>query len=132
MTVRRMVTVGMLVLAVPEVAPAQTYPGVFGRRLLISDAGTETQRKIVVKIVNAGLDVAAMDPLTNGVLLHVYNSAGTSDSVCLLLPASGWTATGSGFRYADPTSANGPCQVALLRKAKVFKAICKATKSPIG
>jgi len=131
MAVRWMVAVGVLVLAAPVVARAQAYSGVYGKRLLISDAGSEAQRKIVVKIVNAGLEVTAMDPPTNGVLLHVYNSAGTSDSACMPLPAAGWTATASGFRYADPTSANGPCQVAVLRKAKVFKAVCKATKSPI-
>src|SRR5262245_31527524 len=110
---RWMVAVGMLVVAATG-APAQLYPGVYGKKLLIADPGGETERKIVVKIVNAGLDVAGMDPLTNGILLHVYNSAGGSDSVCLPLPASGWKAAGSGLRYTDPTSANGPCQVALL------------------
>ena len=132
MMARWTIAVGMLVLAAAGVAQAQQYPGVFGKRLLILDPGSETQRKIIVKIVNAGLDVAGIAPLTNGVILHVYNSAGTSDSACLPLPASGWKAAGSGFRYTDPTGANGPCHVALLRKAKVFKAICKATKSPIA
>ena len=127
---RWMVAVAMLVLASPAVTPAQQYPGVYGRKLLITDSGNETQRKILVKIVN-GLDVAGMAPLTNGLFLHVYNSAGTSDSVCLSLPASGWKAAGSGFRYKDATGANGPCHVALLRKAKVFKAVCTAARSPI-
>ena len=131
MAVRWMVAVAMMVFAAAGVASAQQYPGVYGRKLLISDPGSETQRKIVVKIVNAGLDVAGIDPLANGLFLHVYNSAGTSDSVCYSLPASGWKAAGSGFRYTDPTAANGPCHVALLRNAKVFKAVCKATKSPI-
>jgi hypothetical protein len=131
MAVRWMVLVALLVLAAPGVAPAQQFPGVYGRKLLISDPGGETERKIVVKIVNANLDVAGIAPLTNGVFLHVYNSAGTSDSVCYSLPASGWKAAGSGFRYTDPTAANGPCHVAILRRAKLFKAVCKATKSPI-
>jgi hypothetical protein len=131
MAVRWLMAVAVLVLAAPAAGPAQTYPGVFGRKLLITDAGTETQRRILVKIVNAGLLATEMDPPTNGVLLHVYNSAGTSDSACMPLPATGWTATASGFRYSDPTGANGPCKIAVLKKARIFKAICTATKHPI-
>lgn len=131
MAVRWLAAVAVVVLTMPTPGRAQTYPGVYGRKLLISDAGSETQRKIAVKIVNAGLEATTMDPPTNGVFLHVYNSAGTSDSACMALPATGWTATTSGFRYSDPTSANGPCRVAFLKKAKVFKAVCKATRSPI-
>ena len=129
MAVRWLVVV--LLLVVPTIGRAQTYPGVFGRKLLITDAGSEAQRTILVKIFNAGLEVTAMDPPSNGVFLHVYNSAGTSDSACMALPASGWTATAWGFRYSDPTSANGPCKVAVLKRARIFKAICKATQSPI-
>lgn len=129
MVVRWMTAVAVLVLA--ATAQAQTYPGIYGKRLLISDAGSETQRKIIVKIVNRDLDVASMNLPVNGLFLHVYNSAGTGDSVCMALPASGWTTAGSGFRYLDATSANGPCRVASLRKAKVFKAVCTAKTSPI-
>ena len=120
MAVRWMTAVAVLVLGMPVMAPAQEFPGVYGKKLLITDAGSESQRKIIVKIVNAGLEAATMDPPTNGLLLHVYNSAGTSDSACMPLPASGWTAIGSGFRYLDPQSANGPCTVAFLKKAKLF------------
>ena len=131
MAVRWLAAVAVLVMGMPVMARAQQYPGVYGKKLLISDAGSDSQRKIVVKIVNAGLDVAAMDPPTNGVFLHVYNSAGTSDSACMPLPASGWTANASGFRYADPTAANGPCRVAILKHARTFKAVCTARQSPI-
>ena len=131
MAVRWMTAVAVLVLGMPVMARAQEFPGVYGKKLLITDAGSESQRKIIVKIVNAGLEAATMDPPTNGLLLHVYNSAGTSDSACMPLPASGWTAIGSGYRYLDPTSANGPCRVAFLKKAKLFKAVCTSKRSPI-
>jgi hypothetical protein len=131
MAVRWLAAVAVLVLGMPAMGRAQQFPGVYGRKLLISDAGSESQRKIVVKIVNAGLDTATMNPPANGLFLHVYNSAGTSDSACMPLPASGWKASGSGFRYSDPTSANGPCRVAVVKRAKLFKAVCTATRSPI-
>ena len=131
MAVRRLAAVAVLVLGIPAMARAQQFPGVYGKKLLITDAGSESQRKIIVKIVNAGLEVATMDPPTNGLFLHVYNSAGTSDSACMPLPASGWTAIGSGYRYLDPQSANGPCKVAFLKKAKLFKAVCASKRSPI-
>jgi hypothetical protein len=131
MAVRWVTAVGVLVLGIPAMAGAQQFPGVYGKKLLISDAGSESQRKIVVKIVNKDLEVATMNPPVNGLFLHVYNSAGTSDSACMPLPASGWTAIGSGYRYLDATYANGPCKVAFLKKAKLFKAVCTSKQSPI-
>ena len=131
MAVRWMAAVAVLVLGIPAAGWAQTYPGVYGRKLLITDSGNESNRKILVKIVNANLEVAAMDPLTNGLFLHVYNSAGHADSACMPLPASGWRAIGSGFVYLDPTSANGPCKIAFLKREKLFKAVCTAKQAPI-
>lgn len=132
MAVRWMAAAVVLVLATAVGAGAQTTPGVYGRALRITDGPDPAKRRIYVKVWNRkGLDAAAMDLATNGLFLHVYNSAGTSDSVCFSLPATGWTASGSGFRYRDLESANGPCRVAALRKGTTFKAVCTATRSPI-
>jgi hypothetical protein len=112
---------------------------VSGRKLVIKDTGGPTQRSIALKSIdthirsNPGIGV---DPVANGAYLQVYNSAGSGESACLPLPASGWTTRGDPagptHRYSDASFANGPCKVASVGDFTKIKLVCKASVQPIG
>lgn len=121
----------VLVLATSAPSAAQTMLSLFGKKLLIRDGKVETNRKIVVAMTGLVIDAAAIDPVTNGAVLHVFNSAGTADSACMSLPASGWKASGSALTYEDPGYTNGPCRLVKVKTSKFVKAVCKAKVQPI-
>jgi len=54
------------------------------------------------------------NPITNGASFNVV--IGGDGSQCMTMPASGWSAIGTqGFKYKDPSLANGPVKIALIK-----------------
>ena len=56
------------------------------------------------------------DPTVNGAKFRIKLTPGGDQ--CVTMPASGWVGLGTfGFKYKDPTLANGPVKAALIKKA---------------
>jgi hypothetical protein len=54
------------------------------------------------------------NPITNGASFNVV--IGGDGTQCMTMPASGWSVIGTqGFKYKDPSLANGPVKVALIK-----------------
>jgi len=110
-----------------------------GDRVSVRDDADPTHRRIDVMSKTSVISTApgiSLDPITNGAWLQVYNATGTGESVCLSLPAGGWSATGApstpGLRYRDTAAAYGPCSRAELRHGKQLKVSCLARAHPIA
>ena len=68
--------------------------------------------------------VASIDPMTDGVTVHVFNSAGGRDSACFTLPAMNWWVTSKGFKYRDAGLLSSPVATATLRDG-LFRLVAK-------
>jgi hypothetical protein len=110
------------------------------KNVSIKDASNPSRRRVTFRSVDPVLSTSpavGVDPTADGGFLHVYNADGTGDSACFALPAGGWSASGDPahplFVYHDPTFANGPCRVAMVRGGKVplLRAACSAGTQPI-
>ncbi len=53
------------------------------------------------------------DPSVAGATLRVTVDSSTQ---CFVMPSSGWSAIGAGFKYKDPTGSQGPVKVAFIKK----------------
>jgi hypothetical protein len=118
------VLLGGIAFAADQLVPAKI--------LLVKDkAGDPTKRKIAFKVKqNASAATVVGDPTVSGATLRVALTPGGDQ--CFSLPASGWTPISTiGFKYKDPTLANGPVKVGSIKKtpAGVFliKAILKGS-----
>jgi hypothetical protein len=115
-------------LALPSQA-ADTYAP--SKLFLMKDPGSEEAKKIVWKIKDKdylGGEVSIVgDPVTNGATLRVTLLVSTHCSQppcdegggdqCFDLPASGWSPISSlGFKYKDKGLANGPVQLASVKR----------------
>jgi 6-phosphogluconolactonase (cycloisomerase 2 family) len=116
----------------PGSPPPGTAQPISGALLLIAD---HSAKKRAVVFTSKDPSVGGIDPLANGAVLQVFNDAVTSDSVCLDLPAAGWSAKGKGakrtLRYRDKRSARGPCRLAAVKDGKVLHVACRAKRKPI-
>ena len=87
-----------------------------GKLLLVKNPnGTPPKRKINLKVIEPGsASTVVGDPVANGAKLKVKLDANTD---CYNLPASGWSPISTiGFKYKDPSGANGPVKVAQIKK----------------
>jgi 6-phosphogluconolactonase (cycloisomerase 2 family) len=113
--------------------PGAAQP-ISGALLLIADRGAK-KRAVVFTSKDASVGGSGIDPLANGAVLHVFNTGITSDSVCLDLPAAGWSTKGKGakrtLRYRDKRSTRGPCRLAAVKEGKVLHVACRAKRKPI-
>jgi hypothetical protein len=76
-----------------------------------------TKRKITFKVKeNASAATVVGDPIASGgATFHVVLSPGGDQ--CFTLPASGWSPVSDiGFKYKDPSLANGAVKVAMIKK----------------
>jgi hypothetical protein len=78
---------------------------------------------------------SGIDPVADGAFLHVFNDAGTGDSACFRLPASGWVRKGKTatptFKYEDKSFTHGPCKVSVVKDAKLLRLVCLSKGQPI-
>jgi hypothetical protein len=112
---------------------------VSGAKLLVTDTGAPTRRRITFRTTDAAIDTSAatgIDPVADGAFLHIYNASGGSDAVCLPLPAGNWSARGNPatptYRYTDRTFAAGPCRGGVARHGTRLRIACTAMTQPIG
>ena len=101
-------------LASTALAANQLVPA---KILLVKDKpGDPTKRKISFKVKeNASSATVVGDPTVSGATFHVVLTPGGDQ--CFTLPASGWSPISDlGFKYKDPTLANGAVKVASIKK----------------
>jgi hypothetical protein len=112
-----------------------------GKRLVVVDNPVPTRRRIVFNSPDRNVSTTpgvAPNPLVDGAFVQVFNASGTGESVCIPLPAAGWTTTGPPetpvYLYRDATGAHGPCHQATLRggKSPMVKVACRAKHQPIA
>jgi hypothetical protein len=112
-----------------------------GKTLLIKDDAHATTHRTIVFVSN-DLKIGAMlgmgiDLLADGASLQVYNTSGTSESVCINLPtiSGAWKTTGKGksfgYKYKDAHFSNGPCNAAIVKHG-LLKVSCVAKTKPIN
>jgi hypothetical protein len=87
--------------------------GAAAKKLLVK-APPSGNKKIVYLSKNTTATVVG-DPVANGATFTIALTPGGTQ--CMSLPASGWSPISTlGFKYKDPTLANGPVKVALIKK----------------
>ncbi|HSP95734.1 MAG TPA: PQQ-binding-like beta-propeller repeat protein [Candidatus Dormibacteraeota bacterium] len=109
--------------------------GIPARKLLVSDPGDQTRRRLNFVASRADLVVPAEtstgDPTVGGAQLELLNPT-TGEHAVIPLPASHWTQrapfdhAGRGYQYTDHTGSAGPCRSVLLTPHSV-KAKCVGT-----
>jgi hypothetical protein len=95
-----------------------------GRKLSIRDRAVGPTLGVVFQSRDPRVATAGVDPTRDGARLHLFNSAGGSDSACFDLVAANWRASGGAYKYADRALAASPVKGAML-KAGVFKVVAK-------
>ena len=86
--------------------------GAAAKKLLVKNPPSGN-KKIVYLSKNQSSTVVG-DPSLNGATFAIALTPGGTQ--CVSLPAGGWTTTPVGFKYKDPTLANGPVKVALIKE----------------
>ena len=84
--------------------------------LLVKNAPSGT-RKVLYKAQN-GSNTVVGNPMTNGTgaTFNLQLVDGGTQTQCFSMPASGWSAISTlGFKYADPSLANGPVKSAQIK-----------------
>ena len=89
-----------------------TQQGAAAKKLLVKSP-TSGNKKLVYLSKNTTSTVFG-DPTLNGASFNIVLTPGGTQ--CISLPSSGWTSNPVGFKYKDPTLANGPVKVALIKK----------------
>lgn len=94
--------------------------------LLVRNPSGPESRKIVYKVKELTTSNTVVgDPVTNGAKLRVTLTPGGDQ--CFNMPASGWSAISTlGFKYNDPSFANGPVRVASIKKTPSGTFLIKA------
>jgi polyhydroxybutyrate depolymerase len=116
--------------SLPE-APAPLASLVEGKKLLLKDGPDATKRKLELSVKDPDVELGAIDPTQDGAALQVYNTGGSGESLCALLPAAGWSRKGAGFAYKDKAGANGPCQSASLKQGSLAVS-CSGKRQPLA
>jgi hypothetical protein len=107
---------------------AATGTPISGRKLLIKDRAAGPTTSIQFQSKAGAISIAAADPRANDAYVHVFNSAGGTDSACFHLPGTGWRLTHSGFQYKDSALAASPVRTASFRNGVLqFTASGKGT-----
>ena len=120
-------------LLLPVATRAADHP-VLGSRLVVKNPGAPEQRRISVKAREAGSDDAIVgDPVANGAMLTIQINHGTSDRQTYNLPAGSWSGDATtGFKYNDPTGADGPVAAATMKKTNGVFQIKVAIAGKLG
>ena len=85
--------------------------GAAAKKLLVKNPPSGN-KKIVYLSKNTTGTVEG-DPSLNGATFTISLTPG--GTLCVTLPASGWSTTNVGFKYKDPQLTNGPVKVALIK-----------------
>jgi len=128
--------------------PAGTDRPLAGKKLVLKDNPSDlAKRKVMVLSIDAAIELgagngSADDPRRGGGSLHVRTGGGCGASGVTAcddtygLPASGWKLVGRrpnrGYRYSDPTQANGPIKAVILKTGKPRRLKITGTGSGLG
>jgi hypothetical protein len=110
-----------------------------GSRFELRDGPSPSDRRVILRVrdrIVATRPGAGLDPTVDATFLHVFNSDGSGEAVCLPLPAGGWTVRGRPekptYVYSDPGYAYGPCRNARVRDGSSLSVTCDASVQPIA
>jgi Big-like domain-containing protein len=87
-----------------------------GRKLSIRDRAVGPTLGVTFQSRDSGISAAGVDPTIDGAYVHVFNSAGGTDSACFHLASTKWRASRGVFKYRDATLAASPVKAAMLRR----------------
>lgn len=113
---RRIVLAALAVMISAGLVFSADQPKPAKKLLVKNPPAGATKRKIVYKVKeNASTNTVVGDPVTDGATLRIVLSPGGDQ--CFTMPSSGWSTISSlGFKYKDPTLANGAVKVASIKK----------------
>jgi len=86
-----------------------------GKRLVIKDRAIGPTLSVFFKSQDPQISTAGIDPTVDGAYLHVFNSAGGTDSACFHLVSTNWRSTRGVLRYKDTALAASPVKIAALK-----------------
>ena len=86
-----------------------------GVRLLIKDRAVGPTLGVTFQSKDPLVTSTGVDPVTDGAYLHVFNSAGGTDSACFHLASANWRLVHGAFKYKDTALAASPVKVATLK-----------------
>ncbi len=90
-----------------------------GTRLLIKDRAVGPTTTIVFQSKDAAATTAGLDPRLDGAYLHVFNSAGGTDSACFHLAGAHWRLSRDTFRYKDAEQVASPVKTATFKNGRL-------------
>jgi len=112
---------GSITVYVGVDAPPGGEP-ISAKKLSIKDnAQDSSKRRISFQSRDSAISTISIDPSVDGAYVHVFNSAGGSDSACFYLPPGGnWRALSGGtYRYADSSLAMSPVRAATVGNGRL-------------
>jgi hypothetical protein len=109
---RKYLALGIAAIFVSGGLALAAQQGAAAKKLLVKNPPSGN-KKIVYLSKNQTSTVVG-DPVANGATFTISLTPGGTQ--CVNLPASGWEATNVGFKYKDPSLANGPVKVALIKQ----------------
>ena len=86
-----------------------------GKKLSIRDKAVGPTVSMTFRSKDPSLSPAGIDPSVDGAYVHVFNSAGGTDSSCFHLPAANWQLVNGSFKYKDRMLAASPVKTATLK-----------------
>ncbi len=90
-----------------------------GKRLTIKDKAVGPTTGIVFNSRDLLLTTAGTNPTVNGAYVHVFNSAGGTDSACFHLPSTNWLLSRGTFRYKDRALTASPVKTATFKNGRL-------------
>jgi hypothetical protein len=106
--------VGMLIVSASAFGADHS---ILGRSLVVRSNGPEVTRTVVLVGREAASDVSTLsDPTAVGATLRMEVAGGTPATQVFSLPAAGWSAIRSGFRYRTEIGASAPVSTVVLKR----------------
>ena len=97
-----------------------------GKTLTIKDKAVGPTLGITFASKDARLTSVGVNPAVDGAYLHVFNSAGGTDSSCFHLVGANWRLVNGTFRYKDKTLTASAVKTATLKRG-ILQATAKGT-----
>ena len=119
---RRLLFVGLCSLPLLSLAHAADQT-IFGSTLLLTNPSGPALRRITVKAKKVpSFNTVVGDPAADGAIVTIDVDGASPSEQTFTMPASAWSGDASnGFKYQDPTGANGPVKRAQIKhKRGVF------------
>ena len=86
-----------------------------GKRLVIKDHAIGPTISLIFRSRDPRIPSGGVDPTADGAYLHVFNSAGGTDSACFHLASANWQPIKGGFKYTDRSLSASPVKLARLK-----------------